>query len=173
VAYAQSHGTWWSAEFQARAIEGRYAVARRDNKLTRADVQRALAREFPEEVEKHGIPSEQQVRNWAKRAPNLPQEMRKKGGLGGVEALQYQSVSGLNRAEVPALPSVPGVGWGVWPYTVPEPVFAARSGVSSVFAALTECMVACLIYYSWQLVGLGHLPLKEEITSSNPVCATN
>jgi len=63
--YLQSHGPWWSAEFQARAIEGRRAVARSDNKLTWLDVQKALGREFPEEVEKHGLPSEQQVRNWA------------------------------------------------------------------------------------------------------------
>lgn len=47
---------------------------------------------------------------WAKGAPNLLEEMRKKGFLRGVEALQYQSVSGLNRAEVSALPLVLGAG---------------------------------------------------------------
>ena len=78
--YPQSHGSWWSAEFQVRAIEGRRAVARSDNKLTWLDVQKALKREFPEEVGKHGLPSEQQVRNWAKESPNLPEEMRKRGG---------------------------------------------------------------------------------------------
>ena len=120
-------------------------MARSDNKLTGLDVQKALGREFPEEMEKHGLPSEQQVRNWAKDSPNLPEEMREKGFLGGFEALEDRQphAGGYGRTQMPVFPPPPSVTL--------QPIPAVQN---------------------WQLVGLGHLPLKEESTGSNPVCAT-
>lgn len=148
--YPQSHGPWWSAEFQARAIEGRRAVARSDNKLTWLDVQKALGREFPEEVEKHGLPSEQQVRNWAKDSPNLPEEMRKKGFLGGFEALEYKpediaykaktsmqpAAGSLNRAQMPVFPPSPSVAL--------QPISAVQNWAVG-FEALTGWLVFCIV----------------------------
>jgi len=139
--YALSRGSWWSAEFQARAIEGRRAVARSENKLTWLDVQTALIREFPEEVEKHGLPSEQQVRNWAKESPNLPEEMRKKGFLGGFEALEYKPVASRSeRVQVPVFLPAPS---NMTP-TVPTP----QDWVVA-FEALTGWLVFCMVLGMW------------------------
>jgi len=139
--YPLSHGSWWSAEFQARAIEGRRAVARSENKLTWLDVQKALQREFPEEVEKHGFPSEQQVRNWAKDSPNLPEEMRKRGFLGGFEALEYKPVaSRFERVQVPVFSPAPSN----MTQAIPTP-----QNWAVAFEALTGWLIFCMVLGMW------------------------
>lgn len=158
---AQSHGKWWSAEFRARAIEGRRAV--REGRLTWTDVHKALMREFPEEVEKCNLPSEQRVREWERDTPNLPEQMRKKGFLGGFEPLEYQPEGTLVRAEAPAIAPwevaqamaasinymVACLGSGAQPYTVSQPLAGAYNNDAKVFTTLTGYMVACMMLAMW------------------------
>jgi len=141
VVYAQSHGTWWSAEFRARAVEGRYAVLRGD--LTWADVDRALVREFPQEVKECGTPSEQRIREWAKARPDLPETMRKKGFLTGLEPLEYQPGAMAGHPAVPAQP-LAMTEWGVALCPTPQPTSGVQ-GSFPVFGALVDYMMYCML----------------------------
>ena len=145
--YPQSKGSWWGDEVQARYIEGRRAVHRKENRLHWDTVHSAENREFPEDkgIRRYGNPSEREVRKWEKENPNFPEDMRRKGFLSDLEPLEYQPVGRVNRAQTLVLPTVPRMGWGVWPYAAPQPAGATQNGVAPMFAALMSYMMACVV----------------------------
>jgi hypothetical protein len=62
---------------------------------------------FAEESKHKGFPSEVQIRAWAKKYPNLPEEVRDKGFLVGMKPLE--AVTNKQLPTMPMKPEVPMV----------------------------------------------------------------
>jgi hypothetical protein len=110
-----SKGPWWSREFQAACIESYRAVE--EQRYSWIDLQRHVQNvpRFAEESEHKAFPSEVQIRAWAKKYPNLPEEVRDKGFLAGLKPLE--AVTNKQLPTMPMKPEAPMVQTLVTPST--------------------------------------------------------